>query len=144
MCDDLRDLGMRERKTKSLAVPNIPRKFFPDFIRGYFDGDGNVWVGYVHKDKATRLLVIRIVFTSCSMVFLETIKKRLEDLDLYGGVLSKGKGNYYRLTHSIHSSLKLYNFMYNQRVSGGKSLFLIRKRRIFERYIKKCGRSSTG
>lgn len=42
MCDDLRKLSLRERKTKSLIVPNVPDKYFADFVRGYFDGDGGV------------------------------------------------------------------------------------------------------
>ena len=45
MCNDLRNLGMHEGKTKSLAVPNVPKKYFPDYVRGYFDGDGNEWIG---------------------------------------------------------------------------------------------------
>ena len=139
MCDDLRGLGLREGKTKSLAVPNIPQKYFPDFVRGYFDGDGNVWVGYTHKDRLTPLLVIRVVFTSCSRMFLETIKSRLENLNIHSGVLIGGKGNYCRLAYNIHSTLRLYNFMYNQGVIRAGGLFLIQKKRVFEKYIKKCG-----
>src|SRR3989338_9076928 len=41
MCDDLRKLGFFERKTKNLTVPHAPQKYFSDFVRGYFDGDGN-------------------------------------------------------------------------------------------------------
>ena len=29
MCDDLRELGFNERKTKSLATPFVPDKYFP-------------------------------------------------------------------------------------------------------------------
>ena len=75
MFNDLYALGMRQNKTKSLTVPNVPNKFFCHFIRGYFDGDGNVWVGYVHKERKTTLRTIRSVFTSCSNLFLEEIKK---------------------------------------------------------------------
>ncbi len=32
MCNDLRKLGYYERKTKSLAVPNIPKKYFSQFV----------------------------------------------------------------------------------------------------------------
>src|SRR3990167_9212314 len=62
MCGDLRCLGMSERKTKSLSVPCVPEKYFSHFVRGYFDGDGNIWVGYVHKDRPVPLLTIRTVF----------------------------------------------------------------------------------
>ena len=46
MCDDLRRLGFNERKTKNLVTPNIPLKYFPHFVRGYFDGDGHAWYYY--------------------------------------------------------------------------------------------------
>lgn len=136
MCEDLRRLGMKENKTKSLAVPNVPKKYFADFVRGYFDGDGNVWVGYVHKDRATRLLAIQTVFTSCSAGFLETIQGRLADADIPGGRMRKEKGNYHRLVYSIRGSLKLRDFMYNHRVSISSGLFLERKKAVFERYIR--------
>ncbi len=140
MCADLRRLGMRERKTKSLVVPNVPSEYFSDFVRGYFDGDGGVWMGYVHKERITSLLVIRSVFTSCSDEFLRVMRQRLEVMGINGGVLRREKGNYSRLTYSIHGALKLYDFMYNR--LGTSKLFLKRKKDVFERYI--CGRSSTG
>ena len=134
MCDDLRNLGFKERKTKSLAVPRVPIEYFRDFVRGYFDGDGNVWSGLVHKERKNNLLAIRSVFTSCSLVFLVEIKNRLEKVGIEKGVIRKRHGNYYTLTYSIHNSLKLYYFMYNDLVS--QSLYLNRKKKVFEKYIK--------
>jgi intein-encoded DNA endonuclease-like protein len=137
MCDDLRKLGFSERKTKSLAIPNVPKKYFPNFVRGYFDGDGNVWSGLMHKDRKTRTLVIQTVFTSCSFKFLEEMRERLGSIGVERGVLrqgKKGKRNYYRLTYSVLNTLKLYNFMYN-RLSTSE-LFLKRKKDVFEKFIK--------
>ena len=129
MCDDLRKLGFSERKTKSLAVPNVPDKYLADFVRGYFDGDGSVWSGFVHKERITKLLAIRVIFTSCSKGFLEILKSKLEDNQITNGVLKKEKGNYCRLTYSIHGSLKLYNFMYNHKAKDFSGLCLDRKRK---------------
>ncbi|KKT96805.1 MAG: Intein-containing protein [Parcubacteria group bacterium GW2011_GWA2_45_15] len=134
MCNDLRKLGYNERKTNSLSVPNVPKKYFPDFVRGYFDGDGNVWSGFMYKSGETHTLAIQTVFTSCSEKFLEKIRVRLETFDIKRGVLKQGKGNYYRLTYSVLSSLKLYDFMYNGRDTS--SLFLKRKKDVFEKYEK--------
>ena len=39
-----------------------------------------------------------------------------------------------------NDSLKLYRIMYND----SSTLFLTRKRVVFEKFIKNCGRSSTG
>lgn len=136
MCNDLRALGFTERKTKNLSVKKVPKKYFSHFIRGYFDGDGNVWIGYVHKERKTKLRTIRTVFTSCSLIFLQMIREKLESFGIYKGVLSKGNGNYYRLTYSVNNSLKLSDFMYNHTVSALGGLFLERKRKKFREFVK--------
>lgn len=136
ICRDLFKLGFDENKTKRLKFPKVPREYFSDFVRGYFDGDGNVWCGLVHKERKTKTLVINTVFTSCSRVFLDALKNDLEDMGLAKGVLSQNKNNYYRLTYSVRSSLNIYNFMYNSSVLSKGGLFLGRKKIIFEKYIK--------
>jgi intein-encoded DNA endonuclease-like protein len=135
MCNDLRNLGYSERKTNSLSIPNIPKEFFSHFVRGYFDGDGNVWVGYMDKGKGgKRVFAIQTIFTSCSLSFLTELRKRLERLNIIGGCVYKSKGSYARLQYSIKNSLKLYNFMYNE--LNKSKLFLARKKVKFEKYIK--------
>jgi len=136
MCNDLRRLGFNENKTKSLAVPNVPKKFFSDFVRGYFDGDGHVWVGLTHKNSFHATYSISCVFTSCSFDFLNILHDRLKKVADVGGVVRKGQGDYYRLTYSIISSLKLFNFMYNVDNLKEEGLFLKRKRIVFEKFIK--------
>jgi hypothetical protein len=136
MYSDLYSLGFTQGKTKSVAVPEVPAEYFRDFVRGYFDGDGCVWSGYVHRDRPRKSLVIRVIFTSCSEKFLREIRRRLRLFLIFDGVLSKGKGNYYRLTYSIRDSLKLHDFMYNHPILDTDALFLDRKRVIFENYLK--------
>ena len=50
---DLLSFGFTQGKTKSLAVPEVPAAYFRDFVRGYFDGDGHVWTGYIHLNRPT-------------------------------------------------------------------------------------------
>ena len=134
MCDDLRKLGFTEGKTKSLAVPYIPKKYFSDFVRGYFDGDGNIWMGYVHKNSKNPTIVIKTMFTSCSHKFLEQLYIKLSTNGLQGGCLYQSKDNYSRLQFSTKDSLKLYDFMYNSHVQES-GLFLKRKKSVFEKYM---------
>lgn len=136
ICDDLRRLGFVENKTKNLSMPDIPQKYFPYFVRGYFDGDGNVWSGLLNKKRKTPTKVISVSFTSCSKTFLESLKSNLGRYDIGGGFIIKGRGNYFRLNYSINSSLKLYNFMYNEFVSGNESLLLERKKAVFEKFME--------
>ena len=42
LCKDLINLGVTERKSLVCKFPNIEEKLIPHFIRGYFDGDGNI------------------------------------------------------------------------------------------------------
>ena len=136
MCDDLRKLGLRERKTKNLVVPNVPDKYFADFVRGYFDGDGNVWIGFLNKKRSRPSLALKTMFTSCSSGFLNQFHKRLRKFGAEGGSIYVSRGNYSRLQFSSNDSLKIYNFMYNQCVSCKISLFLERKKGVFEKFKK--------
>ena len=145
MCDDLRNIGLVERKVKRIRLPNIPRGRFSDFLRGYFDGDGNVWVNYMNRKRKTPTLVIQTTFTSCSHGFLNSLKDKLKRFNVKGGAIFKTQEGVFRLQYSVKDSLLLYELMYD---NLDNDLFLERKRRIFERYKKirmdACGRSSVG
>ncbi len=135
MCDDLKSLGFTSNKTYNMVIPNVPADLLRDFVRGYFDGDGNVWSGFTHKNRAKTTLSLRVTFTSCSRLFILELRRRLRLHMILKGVFSKGKGNFYRLVYSVNDSLKLYDFMYNHLVSKN-SLFLERKKVVFNKYIK--------
>jgi intein-encoded DNA endonuclease-like protein len=136
MCDDMRKLGFSQQKTKSLAVPQVPEKYFSDFTRGYFDGDGNVWMGEIHKERKTKHVLLLAVFTSCSHSFLEHLHKRLTVYGIIGGSLYRSKQNYSRLQYSTRNALKLYDFMYNHIDEPCASLWLQRKRKVFQKFVK--------
>jgi len=131
MCDDLRKLGIKEQKTYTMALPNVPEEFLFDFIRGYFDGDGNVWLGRRNKERKTKQHTIQAGFTSCSRKFLEELKERLSQKGIKGFLTCKKE--YYRLYYSTHGSLELYHRMYHK---GIKKLYLPRKKVVFEKFIK--------
>jgi intein-encoded DNA endonuclease-like protein len=140
MCGDLEKLGFSPMKTKNMSVPEIPGKYLPHFVRGYFDGDGNIWCGMTHKERKTTHMVIQTAFTSCSKKFLKDLHGRLsKTLGLRGSlvVLIKGRKNpCFRLQYSTKDSLQLYKFMYNR-----ATIRLLRKQKQFEGSIKKiCGR----
>ena len=129
----LQKIGLSPAKSKTISKVLIPKKYFFDYLRGYFDGDGNVWTGYAHKELKRPTPVIRVVFTSCSKAFLEAIREKTLKYFPENGVISKGNGNCYRLTYAIGGTLNLYKYMYNSRYP---SLHLNRKKIVFEKYIK--------
>lgn len=133
--------GLKPNKTARITLPNIPSVFFGDFVAGFFDGDGNVWSGSIHLQRLKPVPVLQVSFTSASIDFLEQLHRALQARGIAGGSLRPLKNKQCaRLTFGTHDALKLYRIMYNRK----RRPFLARKRMVFERYIRHCGRSSTG
>ena len=132
MCEDLRRLGIVENKTKNLKLPEMPKKYLPHFVRGYFDGDGNIWMGEIHRERKTRHQALLLAFTSCSHEFLSNLRKHLESFGVEGGSLFRSKKKEFsRLQYSTKNALKLGDLMYNGDIGD---LFLQRKKRVFNEF----------
>lgn len=132
---DLISLGITPNKSLTIRMPTVSKKYLPHFLRGYFDGDGHVSVStYQKKDRKNKSTIIITGFTSGSEKFLEGLWKVLKEYKIIeGGTLYKTGG--YHLCFSTHDSLRLYNFMYQKE----KSLYLERKKAIFEQYFNILG-----
>jgi len=130
---DLFKLGLTLSKTKRMCIPQIPEKFFGDFVRGYFDGDGNVWSGIGNKRRKKPTKLIQVCFTSGCMSFLEELYRQLHKRGVMGGTIYSVKNkNCWRLGFSTLDALKLYEIMYNI----PSKLALKRKKIIFEQFAK--------
>ena len=131
----LLDLGLTPRKSKTLHLPSVPSEVFPDFVRGYFDGDGCVMVWREKRWQCGWQL--RTTFACGSSVFLEGLRTRLSaEAGLGEGSLWFGT-RAYCLQYTIEDSLRLYDFMYR---GGHSTLCLVRKRERFERFnrLRSC------
>jgi len=71
ICDDIRHLGGVCRKSLIATFPKIPNKYKIHFIRGYFDGDGSIYLS--NTDYPT------ICFTGCNK-FLNGIINYFKDI----------------------------------------------------------------
>lgn len=131
---DLKHLGFTERKSGKMIMPKVPEKYFSHFVRGYFDGDGNVYTNeYKRKGRLKKSITLLTGFTCGSRDFLESMRLILfKNAGLVGGSLYK-KRSYFCLYYSVNDSCKLYKFMYNTE----SDLFLDRKKRIFEGYFER-------
>ncbi len=133
ICNDLILLGLTPKKSLTICVPQIPQEYFLDFVRGYFDGDGGVWMGVKNKNINSHSMVISTYFTSGSQHFLEEVRKNLKERGMgEGSLIKKERG--FDLKYSINDSLILYKLMYNGLIRGD-SLFLRRKKAVFEKYM---------
>ncbi|MCL5010656.1 MAG: LAGLIDADG family homing endonuclease, partial [Patescibacteria group bacterium] len=80
MYSALLGIGGKRKKGKKMLFPEIPEKFLPDFIRGYFDGDGSVfYTTYLHSKIHRMRTELRSNFTSGSPEFLERLKSILAE-----------------------------------------------------------------
>ena len=147
---DLTRLGFTQQKSNTLQFPKIPRAFFGDFVRGYFDGDGCVYFSRCwSKSHQKKRWVFTTLFTSGSRRFLEELHLQLHSHGLIGGHISTKKRGW-ALVFSRYDSLALYRLMYH--TADADDLCLPRKWEKLERAIKVLqlssrdirGRSSTG
>jgi hypothetical protein len=130
---DLGRLGLFPNKTKRMQLPRVPAEYFGDFVRGYFDGDGNVWIGLVHKERKTALKTIQVAFSSGSVEYLKSLHEALRGRGIVGGSLyTSKKKQFTRLAFSVKDALKIYEIMYN----CPHKLYLKRKKVVFEQFIR--------
>jgi len=132
MYSDLEQHGFSQAKSKILRFPVVPKKYLRHFIRGYFDGDGNIyfrkhWV----KDLQKMKWIFTSRFTSGSRPFLSSLLAFLQNNGIKGGfILDKERG--FELVLSHRDSLALYELMYDNAFGG---LFLKRKYSLFKKAI---------
>lgn len=100
--------GIINNKTFKLRhLPNIPKEYMIDFIRGFFDGDGSIYA----IDRPTSPL--RISITCASYDFLEEIAIFLEEnLKVAHKNLNRDHNNYC-ISYGHNDSKKICDAFYN-------------------------------
>jgi hypothetical protein len=131
ICEDLIRLGILPRKTYKLGPINVPAEYSPHFVRGFFDGDGSVYLYEVNQTPQ-----IKSSFISANLNFLSDFNSRLCNalgIPLKAIHRVNPGGNRivcYSICFYIDDSRKLADFMYR----GNPILYLERKRQIFEKW----------
>ena len=145
VCKNIISLGGKERKSRDILFPNIPKEFLADFVRGYFDGDGCI-CKMIDKRRTERSRIKKYNyianFTSGSKEFiyglLKSLRKNIIGFRGYiqvkkpikktvNGIKWKSK-KCYVLVCSINDTRRLNSFMYNDNKT---ELKLIEKQKIF-------------
>ena len=134
LCEDLINLGIKPRKTYDAnATVNVPDEYFSDFVRGFFDGDGTV---YIYKVNGAPQ--IKSGFLSTSFPFLDKFNKRLcknlkiaeKNIHTTSNKENKSKLAQYNIHLYIDDCEKLAEFMYQ----NNPALYLVRKYNIFKKW----------
>lgn len=137
----LEELGLGQKKTYlEKSIKNIvPKEFMWDFIRGYWDGDGNINSSEVTKkvtlkngEEATyQYNNIGFTIISKDLLILEEINDFFLESGISTHVYPDNRGNYLVGTHSKHEVERIYNHLYTS-----SNLFLNRKRIKFDEIMK--------
>lgn len=135
MFDSLINYGFSQNKSKILSPPDVPKEYFPDFLRGYFDGDGCIsWGKYKPKNRPSAREYIGLCFTSGSKNFLLGIKETLvcNKISKNGYLIVKNGG--YSLSFTTLDTLRILRYIYQRQNSihldrkYEKSMALLSKR----------------
>ncbi len=107
----LKSIGLKPNKSKILSDLKIPKKYFFDFLRGHFDGDGT---SYSYWDKRWRSsFMFYTVFISASKNHILWLKRTIEkNIKIKGHLTKSVNSSTYHLKYAKTESLKLLPEIY--------------------------------
>lgn len=116
-------IGLTPAKSKTIGKLIIPRRYFFDFLRGAFDGDGSFYSYMDPRWKSSYMFYT--AFTSASMEHIQWLRASMSQyLGIKGHITNDGRGITHQLKYAKRESLKILGKMYRK----DTSMFLTRKR----------------
>ena len=112
----LLDIGLIPRKTKIIGAIKIPAKYFFDFLRGHFDGDGTFYSYWYSRWRSS--FMFYTVFVSASKDHIDWLRGVIFDfVNIKGHITKSVKNSIFQLKYAKAESLKLLpNLYYNKEV----------------------------
>lgn len=107
----LLSVGLTPAKSKTIGALKIPKKYFWDFLRGAYDGDGS---SYSYWDKRWRSsFMFYTCFASASKAYVDWLQGEIfSRLKIKGNISQTKKHIFYQLKYAKTDSLKLLRKMY--------------------------------
>ena len=107
-------IGLMSNKTKRLKKLKIPQKYFFDFVRGYFDGDGSCNSYWDQRWHSSFMFYTK--FCSANKDYIAWLRLRLKKLLDISGHLSRPTGRTtYQLKYAKRESKILLSKMYHRK-----------------------------
>ena len=124
----LNTYGLNNNKTFTLKFPNyICNKLIPHFIRGYFDGDGNISIHH-QKNRTSPVVAFQLISTEDFCIGCQSYFKTLDIKSSY-----YKEGNIFRFKiYGIKNNKKVFNILYSQ----ANNLYLSRKYNKFKSLLQ--------
>lgn len=130
LTNHLVNYGLKPAKSLTLEWPKVPAELEGHFIRGYFDGDGSVYIQELRGRQTPRL---KAQFYTGSVQFADELQGCLEH---YGLNIYRVKTTCYHITIADEASLGiLYWLMYHE-----NGVYMARKKEIFDEFwsLERC------
>lgn len=108
-------IGLTPAKSKTLGPLNIPDKYFFDFLRGVFDGDGCTYSYWDKRWKSS--FMYYVCFSSASPSFLDWLQNSILRLSgVKGHITTAGEmGKYFQLKYAKIEGLQVLRKMYHSK-----------------------------
>ncbi len=105
-------IGLTPAKSKTIGKIEIPQRYFFDFLRGSFDGDGCFYSYWDPRWKSSHMFYL--AFSSASKIHTEWIRREIGKFLFVRGHVSKSKrkGSIYNLRYAKKESLEIIKKMY--------------------------------
>jgi len=126
----LETIGLMQKKSRIIGKIKIPKKYFFDFLRGSFDGDGSFYSYWDPRWKSS--FMFYTIFVSASKEHVDWLRHEIQmSLGVMGHLTKADKSSVYQLKYAKRESWKVLKNMYYD----AKVVCLSRKRLKVERAL---------
>ncbi len=137
--DFLENIGLMPRKSKVIGEIKIPARYFFDFLRGSFDGDGCTYSYWDPRWKSS--FMFYTTFVSASRRHILWLRDEIyARLKIKGHITSNGDSVLFQLKYAKADSMKVLGSMYHSK----DVVCLSRKRLKIEKMLRIVGKSLPG
>lgn len=131
------EIGLMPNKTKIIAEIKVPDKYFFDFLRGHFDGDGSTYSYWDPRWKSSFMIYLQ--FLSASTKHIDWLKGEILKLTGCEGKIRQVKGCY-KLTFAKVASKIIIEKMYQDK----NCIHLSRKKEKIDKALKEENKKQAG
>ena len=109
--DFLLSVGLTPRKSLTMGKLAIPDKYFFDFLRGCFDGDGCFYSYWDPRWRSSHMFYV--VFASASLKHISWLQEKIEErIGIKGHISGTKKNIFFQLKYAKKEALEIISKMY--------------------------------
>lgn len=107
----LLSIGLTPQKSLTMGKLKIPDKYFFDFLRGCFDGDGCFYSYWDKRWRSSHMFYLE--FVSASRKHIDWLREKLKvKANVWGHISKDGKGSTFQLKYAKKEAIEIIKKMY--------------------------------